>query len=337
MNDRGRFDSRYGFAVGRIRVLEKRMLTRSVLDRLIASSTPDEGVRILSETGFADIPAAVRTWGELERKLSGLWAGVLDLLDELTLDPPWTDLFRKRIDYHNLKVFFKASRSGSTHEGAVMQGGLVPLPLLQETAQGRFPDGLPDFARRAGQAVLKVWKPESSPDVLDRSLDREQAMEWETVLQDRPNRFLQDWHRLEMDLHNMDVFFRVKAAGWGKSLFRESLLPGGTLDTSGWEPLLDGTWENAAAVFVRTSYGNGIGQAMVSLKESGRFEAWVDQCLEYRWHDLQPFRRFFFGPEVLLAFGLSRQLELSLIGRVLVGKAAGMDAESIGRRIPRVF
>jgi V/A-type H+-transporting ATPase subunit C len=62
---------RYGFAVGRVRVLETRLLGRSTFERLLDAHSFREQLRILSETPYGVYLEGVTTAEGVEAALDG--------------------------------------------------------------------------------------------------------------------------------------------------------------------------------------------------------------------------------------------------------------------------
>ena len=135
MKPRLQFDFRYSFAVGRICVLEKYFLTKQILDRLLVSSSPQEMGRILSESGYRSELSNVRSWSEIEDCLEHEWNDTLNMVSHLNQHPFWTDLFRKKVDYFNLKVLLKGNLSGESRDDLFQEGGFVSIELLKQKIQ----------------------------------------------------------------------------------------------------------------------------------------------------------------------------------------------------------
>ena len=66
---------RYGFAVGKVRVLETRMLDRAACERLLDAPTLAEQRRLLSETAYGRYIERAETADEVERALDDALEG----------------------------------------------------------------------------------------------------------------------------------------------------------------------------------------------------------------------------------------------------------------------
>ena len=59
----------YAYAVGRIRVLETRLLDKSKLERMVEAPTVDEALKVLAETDYANMVAELDSVYEFEKIL----------------------------------------------------------------------------------------------------------------------------------------------------------------------------------------------------------------------------------------------------------------------------
>ena len=337
MRPRFRFDTRYGYAVGRLRVLDKRFLSKQLLDRLLQSRSAEEAGRVLSEGGYKGELVGTRSWEGVERLLYEEWRWTIDLIGQLSRDPFWTDLFRKRTDYHNLRVLLKEELWGVEGGELLEEGGTVSVDALRESVQSDGGEGLPPFLREPFLRVQEATAEAKDPYRVDLVLDRVEAEMWDSVLKTYPNPFLEAWRRLEVDLVNLRSFLRVRATEADPKVLGEVFLPGGTLEGDFLLDLLDEPWEEVLRVLGKTDYGELVSEAVGGVRGGEGFGGWEPACQEVRWRLLEPVRRFGFGVEVLFAFLLLKEMELSVVRRILVGRANGLTGEAIGKGVPDVF
>src|SRR5690554_6108472 len=90
-------------AVIRIKVLEKRLLSRARLERMVDAKDMDEVFRIIGETEYQQHLNNVARPEDYENILSAELRRVYKLMDELTGEKIITKLLSLKYDYHNLK------------------------------------------------------------------------------------------------------------------------------------------------------------------------------------------------------------------------------------------
>ena len=88
----------YAYAVGRIRVLETRLLSRGMVERMLEATDVDELFRILSDTAYGGLLSETADYGWLLRTEE---VRTINLFDELCLDPILSELIHYQERYCN--------------------------------------------------------------------------------------------------------------------------------------------------------------------------------------------------------------------------------------------
>lgn len=337
MRPRLSFDFRYSFAVGRIRVLEKHFLTKQIFDRLLGSSSPQEMGRILSEGGYRSDFSGAGSWFDIENSLDHEWNDTLDLVSQLNRDPFWTDLFRKKIDYFNLKVFLKGKLSEKPRDDLFQEGGFVPVESLKQKAQSEQADELPPFFQDMLQKANEALAETSDPALVELVVDRFETEDWNLAFQHQPNRFLAEWLRRQIDLINLTTLLRIKFLKEESPYFDKAFLEGGTFACAFFLELIEEPWKSVYQALESTDYHSVVVRAVRDLEGGKGFSEWERLCQTMKWQYLQFARQFGFGVEVLFAFLLVKEMELSLVRRILVGRANGLAKDTIVNGAPHVI
>ena len=331
------FNSRYGFAVGLIRVLEKRFFSKALLDRLLFSTSLGEAGRILSETGYGSEFADLKDVKQAEKLLEQKWDETLTLISKLTWESYWIDLFRKRIDYHNLKVLFKSKLTEKIDSDFLREGGFIPIDTLEkEVHSGKKESSFP-FLDRAIKKVKAILSDSVAPYRIDLVLEKLEQEEWELVFEEHPNSFLQEWRSLEVDLFNLGLFLRIKYLNQDATFLDDGFIHGGTFERIFLLRLLEEPWETVYKELRRTGYSEIISSSVRDLEDGWGFVSWERMCQEMKWRMLQPVKLYAFGVEVLFAYLFFKEIELSVVRKILVGNANGLKGEIIKKGVPDVF
>ena len=113
--------TRYGHAVGRIRVLEMRLLNSQRLERLIDADF-EGALNILDEIDMGDYLASAKLARDVDADLTDFLRHVYSSLAEaLPRDSVIMDFFLCRYDFHNLKALLKA-RLGEEEPQGLLEG-----------------------------------------------------------------------------------------------------------------------------------------------------------------------------------------------------------------------
>jgi V/A-type H+-transporting ATPase subunit C len=328
-----RDDTRYTYAVGRIRALENRLLTRTDFGRLLDAQDLSQALRILSEMGYT-VPEDAAAY---EPVLMAENEAALGLLEWLSEDPPLTDLFRKRYDFHNLKVLLKAKHSGQDLAGAIVDLGTLPSEILAEAVLAGEPDRLSEPLASALRAAEELFSESQRPSDLDHAVEGVQYADMSDVLSEMDNRFLDAWLAWEVDLLNVRSFLRFRWLQEDIRTFPDILLSGGSLDWDFFRTIREEPLESLGQVFQRTSYGRVVSDGIEQLKVHGSFAPLERGCDDLMMELLRTSGRTSFGPEPLAAFVLLKEFEIRSVRAVLVGKLNGLPRDKIKERLPGAY
>lgn len=318
-----RDDIRYGYAVGRVRVLDGRLLSRTTFERLLDAPDLREQKRVLAETHVGRYLEGAETAGDVERALE---ASLADLYDEFLLHadlpPAVVAYFRLPYDYANLRGALKARVLGITAAGPSGLGSPAGEAFSGDAA------GLPDDMRE----LLMRWDDAEEPPVLDdveSAVDRAMFAALVAAARASKVRFLRELVVLRIDLANARLMVRARAKGLRSTEVEMRLIPGGSHELASLASAIGGL---TAAELASAIVGTGVfGRASeADLTDIERFDVMADALLAQRMGEA---RHAAGGAEPVLAYVLGREAEVLLLRTAVVGRLAGLDRETVRARL----
>ena len=121
----------YGRSVVTVRVLEKKLLTKNKLDRMIDAETPEEVLKLLGDTEYSQNMSDIQNAQDYEVILKRETERVFNLVRELSNDTEIVDILSLKYDYHNLKVLLKGKLSGNDFSYLLMDAGTQKADKLK--------------------------------------------------------------------------------------------------------------------------------------------------------------------------------------------------------------
>lgn len=326
-------DTRYIYAVGRVRALERRLLSRTDFARLLDATDLNGALRALAEMGYP-VPEG---GSDYEPVLTDEHRAALATLEDLAEDPALTAVFRRRYDFHNLKVLLKAEHSGQDLDRAIVDLGSVDVEALQDAVRTEEPERLPQPLAEAMRAAGERYRESENPGDLDVAVERVQYAELSRIIGEMDNRFLSVWLAWEVDLLNIRSFLRFRWLAEDLKTFPEVLLPGGTLGWDFFRPLRDEPLETLGQAFGRTPYGRAVSDGIGQLRSGHSFAPLERGCDDLMMELLRTASRTSFGVEPLAAYVLLKEFEIRSVRAVLVGKLNGLPRDRIKERLPGAY
>ncbi|MDR1765843.1 MAG: V-type ATPase subunit [Lachnospiraceae bacterium] len=215
------------FAVGRLKVLENRMLDQTRLNRL-KEADAGEFLRILEEFGYG---MGTDAHGNLENLIGAELEQARVEVAEGTPNKDLTDLFLLPTDAHNLKVLLKCRLMGSSPEGLLAGGGCFDTDVLAACVDAGRYDALPtDFAAILQKMEERLQRA-SDPLALSAAVDRAVFAHVQSVLENPRNRnaCISEYFTAKIDFTNVRSIVRARRLHWKREKAEPLLIPGGEI------------------------------------------------------------------------------------------------------------
>lgn len=326
----------YAFAVGRVRVLETRLLDKSKLERMIEAASIEEALKVLAETEYAGALTGMATVYDFEQMLHAEMAGTLSLLQQSSPRPDLIKIMSLRYDLHNLKVLFKARFMESKAELFLPPGTLSLDKLQGMVEEGVFRD-LPVFLKDAAQRVMEDFSVSRDPQIIDTYLDIALFEMLLSYARKARSSFMEGLFIRQIDLANLKIFTRVKRMKKDRKFLQRVLLPGGNIATERLTALLDEPFDALCAQLAVSDYAGVISEGVRDLLEKGtatRLEKLSDDFItDY----LRRKKGNPFGLEPLIFYLWSKEIEIKNIRLILVGKINRLPTGAIRERIRNIY
>ena len=103
-------NTRYGYASGRLRVLETRLLNKASIGRLLEADSTQEVLRILSEGEYAVALSEISNPSDFEKALEIEMERTYALVDELSHQTIWVKLRKSWLNLGKIGCRFVSAR-----------------------------------------------------------------------------------------------------------------------------------------------------------------------------------------------------------------------------------
>jgi len=332
-------NTKYAYAVGRIRALETRFLDRTGITRLLEAESPSEVLKLLSEGEYESSLSGIQDATDFEMALNIERERIYSLIDDLSLDMELTQIFRIRWDFHNLKTLLKASYVGmsiSDIGDILVISGLVPVENMrilvnpdEEGSKGEMPEYIADALADARSQYEESQNPQTIDIVIDNHL---QEFIYQRLL-DYPNPFLQSYFEAIVDLTNIKSFIRIKMLEENVRMLDMVLLPHGSLGNEFYMSQFEETVENLAAMLANTPYAEVISEGLRRWSEDHSLSTYERLLDNYLVNYIKAAKYIIFGVEPLIGYLLAKEHEMKLIRIIVIGKLNDLPADNIRERL----
>ena len=323
-----RKDTDYLCLSAQIRSMERDLLDRGRMERMLDAPTVAEAARILTEVGYESFdPASER---ELNRALLHRRLDLFERLYRYAPEPQIIDVFKLKYDYHNLKAVIKSRGTDVSH--LLVDAGRVKTADLQrryrETGGWDFlPSAMAEAAKEGQRVLAQTGDPQRSDALVDRAYFAEML----ALAQGTGCAYLEDYVRATIDAANLRSVIRTLRMGRTPAFLKEFLFPGGTV---GVDACVKAAVNGEVEQVYRTTALRAAAQAgKEAVEEGGALTTFEKRCDDAVMAQAARARRIPFGVEVVIGFVAAREAELSNVRIIMTGRAAGIPADTIRERL----
>lgn len=335
-------DTRFAYAVARIRAEEKKLLDNSRLEKMLDAKTAEDTLKVIIEAGYGNSSDDLTDAGDFEKLLMQENEKVFSLIKAISPDKDLFELFLLKNDYHNIKVALKTEFMATFEENTDLNGlfidtGSIPLSKMVRIIKERKLSEIDEIMRKGIGECIEAFNRTCDPQLIDLILDKSCYMQMVKEAEKSGRAFVTSIVRIMVDLNNIKMFIRIKAMNKSWDFLQKYLLPGGTLDRSRFVKLFQDTVENAINTLRYTPYGSIFEDGINDFQKTGSLSEFEKLSDDYIIEFVKKAHYLPFGPEPLIGFLIAKQIEIKNIRIIMTGKINGITEEITRRRLREAY
>ena len=322
----------YLYSTTRVRALEKTLLTKERMERMMDAASEEDVRRILQDCGYniVDLGSSEGIEAMLREKREETYS----LLRTISPDDSLVKETQIPMDYHNLKVYLKAHAMGEDTPNLYSKDGRVsPEDLIRAIRQDRMKD-LPEDMAASFEKAEQLLADTQDPQKMDFYLDQQCHKARVEAAKKTGIRFLEDLDKLRADSANLRILVRSYRLQKDPAFVKTALFEGGNVSE---RILLEAYSQDLAIAFSTgplvhaAELGEKAKKGETTLTE---FEKAVDNA---QTEFLRTARRVSFGPEPLIAYLIAREEELKAVRTILTGRLYQVDPALTRERLREAY
>jgi V/A-type H+-transporting ATPase subunit C len=322
-------DTDYLFLSTRIRALERSLLTRDRMERMLEATTVADAAKVLQECGYPEVEEVTPS------TINGMLAKVRErTFEDLYLFAPdrtIIDVFKVKYDYHNAKVLLKSEALGVDADNLLVDTGRVPPEQLKESIRSSDLRGLPGHLAGAIGQARETLGTTRDPQLSDFVLDRAYFEDMFELAKTSGSAFLEGYVRINIDAVNLKSLVRTLRMGKDADFLRSVLFSGGNIDVN---RILNTV--NAGGTITdlyTTSVLHDAAEAGAAAVGGGKLTQFEKLCDDAVMAHVGNAKYVAFGEAPLVAYLAAKDSELVAVRIILTGRLAGLSAETIRERL----
>ncbi|MEG1999988.1 MAG: V-type ATPase subunit [Evtepia sp.] len=322
-------DIDYLFISTRVHALERNLLSKERMTRMLEAPSLDDAVKVLPECGYPElIPLDDRI---LRNALAEEQHKTFSDLAALVPEPALIDVFRVKYDYHNVKVLLKAEVTGADPLPILTDAGRVKAKELHEKVLASDFRGIPAILQSAIVAARETLGTTSDPQLSDFVLDRAYFEDMRALAVHAQSSFLEGYVRILIDAANLRTAIRTQRMGKNSEFLKEILFHGGNIDASRIQ-MAAGSGGSLPELFA-VSPLHDAAEAGAATLNGGRLTNFERLCDNAVSDYLKGAKYVAFGEAPVIAYLAAKENEFTAIRIILSGRMAGLPSEIISERL----
>lgn len=326
-------DIDYLFLSTRIKALERKLLSRDRMERMLEARSNEDAAKVLTECGYPELTEV--NVDVLNQILAEERDKTYKDLYAFAPDRSLVDVFKVRYDYHNVKVLLKAEATGQDGSRLLVDTGRVPAAALEEGVRASDLRGMPSILQAAIQEAREVLGTTGDPQLADFVLDRAYFEDMHELARTSESAFLQGYVRIQIDAANLKSVVRTLRMGKGGEFLKSVLFEKGNIDVN---RILNAVSSGASLdELYATSVLHEAAEAGTAAVNGGgltRFEKLVDDAVNAY---VGGAKYVAFGEAPLVGYLAAKDTEFTSIRIIMTGRLAGLPADVIRERLREAY
>jgi len=324
-------------SVVRIRVMEKRLLDKITIDKLVDANDIDEAIKILETTEYANSISKVKDSKNYEEILYNELNRVYELVREITPYKSVSDLMALKYDYHNIKVMLKERLKGEDLSSLYIPIGTTDFNILKKAFEmSDFRDIDVRFSSVI-QEVISDFEKNSDPQRIDILVDRAYFNHMYDIAKDTGIDLFVNYVKDLIDFTNIIAVIRLKKQNKGLPFVEEVLLPNGNIEL---DQILVSYADSIDAIINRFRTSN-IAKALKTgldlYNSTGRISAFEKSMDNHLIELIKESKSVVFGPEPIFAYLVAKEMEIKALRIILVSRLNNISPQAIRERLRELY
>ncbi|MBU5670156.1 V-type ATP synthase subunit C [Peptoniphilus sp. MSJ-1] len=310
----------------RVRVLEKKLLSKEVFNRLAEAETLEDALRSLSDTVYNEYINKLESPTEYEKILTAEIERFYKEIYEISPSDLPVDLVTLKYFFHNLRVVLKEDVLNSDLSHLIMN--------IKDFDLKKYREGYSDSTITHGyfgilDQAAKLYEEEKNPPIIDIYLDNKYLEELSIIANETDSDLFKGYVKDLIDFTNIRTLLRAKNQERDHDFLERIIIDGGNISVSTFLELFTIEINPDMKVFKKLNIYKYIREGLERYKKVGRVSDFERDLDNYFLDLIEDVKYMTYGPEVIFAYCLRKEMEIKNLRIIFVSKLNGLDSEFI--------
>nr|WP_312576506.1 V-type ATP synthase subunit C [Sedimentibacter sp.] len=329
-------DTDYLFSSALVRSVEKNMLSKEKLEKMIDAKTADDALKVLYDCEYGNSKEQVAA-RDFEQLLEDEHKKTYDFIMSTAPELNNFNIFLYAYDYHNLKVIMKAEFLGIDASASLVDTGTVNVKILKYAIKERDFTVLTENMRNALNEVLDIFPKNKDPQIIDIVFDKYCYNEMLKSAEALNNQFVTEYVKMLIDTINIKTFVRLRKMGKSWDFFSKVFIDGGKIPQKAFVTSYDEPFENFSEDLIAYGFKDVFLEGTDELKETGKFTTLEKLCDNKLMEHIKTAKYISYGIEPLVGYLVAKENEIKSARIIMAGKLAEIPSDLIRGRLRETY
>lgn len=332
----------YAFANGSVRSLEKGLLNKDIMDRMIKSGDIVSALKILSESDLNNYSFDLNNPSDFENSLNKELLHTYNIIKSISQVSTFNFLyftFASKYDFHNIKILMKSKYLKKDISNELLSPiGTIDIEKLNLAIKDEKYDNIPDSFELLIKKTFSEYNKYKYPEIIDFVLDKERYVmifkkirEIEIIEAEEP--FLKRFININIDLNNIINCIRTKIRGEKKAFIKEFLIPNGDFKIEKIIEIYDSPLSSWCEKLIYTEYKNIVETGVNYFQRNNSLMELEKQRDNFILNFSKIGKYIIFGIEPIVGFLTAKENDIKNIKIILSGKLNKLSPDQIKERV----
>jgi len=332
----------YAFANGRIKKLEKELLNKDILDRMIKSSDAVSALKILTESDFNDYSFDLNNPADFEDSLNQELLHTYDIIKNISKVSTFNFLyftFASKYDFHNIKILIKSKYLKKDISNELFSAiRTIDIEKLNLAIRDEKYEDIPDSFQFLIKKTFSEYNKFKDPEIIDFILDKERYIMIfnkikEVEIIETEELFLRRFININIDLNNIISCIRAKIRGEKKAFAKEFLISEGDFKIENIVEIYDSPLSSWFEKLIHTDYKNIVEMGVDYFQKNNSLMELEKLRDNFILNFSKIGKYITFGIEPLVGFITAKENDIKNIRIILSGKLNKLSPDQIKERV----
>lgn len=328
----------YAFSVAKIRSLEKKLVTKNQLERILDSEKLNGFFEALNDTAYSKHFLAKNDPYDFQKIINQELLETKKTLLKITPFPKELDWLWFKYDFSNLKYLIKSKLANTLYDEEIINqlSSFDANDIISYLDKKNSNKINPEYKKIIDQ-IMSIENIQNKPEEIDNFLDKVYFKKLSKTKKSIKNENIKKFINCKIDLFNLKHILRSKILKKNLDYIKKNIVVSGNIDINDLYLLYNKNYSDFARHPKLLDYKNILNLSIEYLEQYQSLSMFEKLSYEYMIELLWKFRLENLSPVPLVSFWLAKDNEAKMLRIIMIGKLNSISHTDIRLKLNKLY